>query len=54
MNKYNNGARLRQKPTPITKKTMKQKKQFTLDNFIYHLWKIIIITVLLINILNLY
>jgi hypothetical protein len=25
---------------------MKQKKQFTLDNFIYHLWKIIILIII--------
>jgi hypothetical protein len=33
---------------------MKQKKHFTLDNLVFHLWKVIIVTVLLINILNLY
>jgi hypothetical protein len=33
---------------------MKQKKNFTLDNLVFHLWKIILLIVLLINILNLY
>ena len=33
---------------------MRQKKNFTLDNLVFHLWKIIILTVILINILNLY
>ena len=33
---------------------MKQNKNFTLDNLVFHLWKAIILIVLLINILNLY
>lgn len=32
---------------------MKQKKNFTLDNFIFHLWKIIVLILIITNLINL-